>query len=242
MSGYPGNAYFYVDLDSILHPLGLLVTGDSRYELLPSTRDNTEEIPGVHGEIDFGSELKARPLELHVVTEEGLSPIEKKQLQRLISMHLDPTKGVKSLVFADEPEKMYMVKYSGKIPLTNQATWFQFVIPFKMNDPFIIGTSEKNHSGAGTLVNEGTRETGLVIELKGPLVNPQIVINGEILYYDGEVPAGYTLIINTEKKTAIMGNLNVIDRFNEVFPFIYPGNNPVSASSNITFKWRDKWI
>ena len=88
---YSADMYFVVDTEGILQPLGVMVLGDSRKDLLPPTRDMTEEIPGRHGEIDFGTEFKARPLELHVATIEGLSPLEKEELRRKCAMYLNPT-------------------------------------------------------------------------------------------------------------------------------------------------------
>lgn len=237
----PIPAFFVVDSNHILQPLGVKVIGDSRHELLPSTRDNTDTIPGRHGEIDFGTELKPRLLELHVATDEGLSPSEKANLQRLFAKHLDPTKGTKTLIFADDIEKTYIVKYAGKIDLRSHPTWFDFVIPFKMSDPFIIGTYEKRLTGSGTLINNGTHETGLIIEIHGPTNNPEVTIGDEIAYYQGEIPAGQMLKIDTFNQTAKIGSHNVIDRYNDVFPLLSPGEIEVMAD-NTTIKWRDKWI
>ncbi|MDR7856067.1 distal tail protein Dit [Tissierella sp.] len=235
-------AFFVIDSNNILHPLGVLVTNDSRFELLPSTRDNTEEIPGRHGELDFGTEFKARPLELHVVTKEGYSPLEKSHLQRLFANYLNPTKGYKTLIFSDDVEKTYMVKYSGKIDITNHPTWFQFVLPFKMSNPFIIGSFEKSLIGSGSLINEGTFETGLIIEISGPTTNPTLTIGGKSLSYTGTIPSGQKLIIDTEKQTAKIGSTNAMANYNEAFPLLFPGETSVTAPSNVTIKWRDKWI
>lgn len=235
-------AFFVIDSENILHPLGVLVTNDSRYELLPATRDMTEEIPGRHGEINFGTEFKAKMLELHVATDEGLEPLEKARLQRLFAKYLDPTKGAKTLIFSDDIEKTYMVKYSGKIDLRPNATWFDFVLPFKMSDPFIIGSFEKTLIGSGTLINEGTFETGLIIEIQGPATNPSLTIGSETLSYNGTIPSGNKLIIDTEKQTAKIGNNNALANYNGVFPLLSPGETKVTASSNVTIRWRDKWL
>ena len=232
----------YVTSDGILHPLGVLVTNDSREELLPSTRDSTEEVTGRHGEIDFGTEFKARMMELHVATDEGYEPIEKRELQRLFAMYLNPTKGSKKLVFGDDIEKSYKVKYSGKIDIANHPRWFEFVLPFKMNDPFIYGTMERSLVGTGKLVNEGTFETGLIIEIKGPVTNPSLSINGETVSYAGAISSGSTLVIDTEKRTVKNGNANARANYNRAFPLLYPGETNVVANSNVTIKWRDKWI
>jgi len=235
-------AFFVIDSNNILHPLGVLVTGDSRTELLPSTRDSTEEIPGRHGEIDFGTEFKARMMELSIVTNNGYIPLEKAYLQRLFAKYLDPTKGAKTLIFSDDIEKSYLVKYSGKIDPTNHPTWFQFVLPFKMSDPFINGSFEKTLIGSGKLVNNGTYETGLIIEIASPATNPSLTIGGKTLSYTGTIPSGQKLIIDTDKETTKIDSTNAMAGYNGVFPLLYPGEISVTASSNVTIKWRDKWI
>lgn len=235
-------AFFVIDSNSILHPLGVLVTRDSRSEMLPSTRDSVEEITGRHGEMDFGTEFNSRMMELHVATDEGYAPLEKAYLQRLFAKYLDPTKGAKTLIFSDDIEKSYMVKYSGKIDPTNHPTWFEFVLPFKMSNPFIIGSFEKILVGNGNLVNEGTFETGLIIEITGPDTNPSLNIGGEVASYTGTIASGSTLVIDTDLETAKIGNSNAIDGYNGNFPLLYPGETNVVANSNVTIKWRDKWI
>ena len=233
---------FYVDEDSILQPLGVVVTRDSRYEILPSIRNNTEEIPGVDGEIDFGSEFKARLLELHCATEDGLTAAEKKNLQREIANNLNPVLGDKTLVFADEPNRLYRVKCYEKIDLTEYATWFKFIISFKMNNPNILSSEYKSLTGSGVLFNAGNRNAGLLIEANGYLSNPQIIVNGEAMYFDGEVPIANILKIDTLKKTASMGSVNVVDRLNGIFPLVKPGENSISAAPTVIIKWRDEWI
>ena len=238
----PIQPFFIIDEDYILQPLGVRVTGDSRDELLPATRDSTEEIPGMDGEYDFGSEFKARALELAVVTRNEMNAVEKKTLKRAIAKWLDPTKGYLPLQFADEPNVIYMVKYAGKIDPTNHPTWFQFTIPFKMNNPFMIGLHEKKMVGAGMAINDGNYKTGLKFEIKGPAVNPQVSVGDKIFFYEGEIPAGQTLYVDTFNKTIRLNDVNAIDRNRGVFPLLNPGETNVFTSINTTIKWRDKWI
>lgn len=235
-------AFFVIDSNNMLQPLGVLVTNDSRYELLPATRDYVEEIPGRHGEFDFGTEFKAKALELHVVTDEGYEPLQKAHLQRLFAKYLDPTKGYKTLIFSDDVEKTYIVKYSGKIDISNYPSWFEFVIPFKMSEPFIIGSIEKSITGTGTAKNDGTFETGIVVEIKGPATNPSLTIGTETMSYTGTIATGQTLVIDTDKKTAKIGSSNVIANYNGKFPMLQPGETLVTSSSNITIRWRDRWL
>lgn len=233
---------FFIDEDNILQPLGVLVTNDSRYDLLPQTKDNSEEVPGLHGEIDFGTEFKGRTLELSVVSLEN-EYFTKKELQYLYAKYLNPTKGYKSLVFADDIEKVYYVKYSGKIELTNYANWFKFTIPFKMKTPFIESIVEKSLTGSGKIKNEGTFETGLIIEIEGPAIEPALIIGDDILTYEGNLLADEVLVLDTLKQTAKIGNNNAVNNFNGVFPLLSADTElNVVAGSNVKIKWRDKWL
>ena len=236
-------AFFVVDSNSVLQPLGVKVLGDSRYELMPATRDITDEIPGMHGELDFGSEFKARNLELHVVTNNDYTPLEKAQLQRLFAKYLDPTKGVKSLIFSDDVEKTYMVKFSGKIDPTMYATWFEFTLPFKMSNPIIKGSFKKTLTGSGTITNVGNFETPLTIEISGPSLSSSIQIGTNVFTYTGTIPSGQKLIIDTGASTVMLNGLNALGNFIGELPlFLEPGNTNVIANSDVMFKWYDSWL
>jgi predicted phage tail component-like protein len=239
---YVMDKYMVVTTENKLEPLGVIVLGDSRKELMPQTRDNTEEIPGRHGELGFGTEFQARVMELHVATDEGLSPSEKRRLERKIAMYLNPISGTKKLVFLDDPDVEYEVKYAGKIDPTNYPTWFDFTIPFKMPNPFINSFDNHSLSGSGTIANEGSIETGLVIEIAGEATNPEITIGNETLKYTGTIAAGKKLVIDTEKQTAKIGSTNAMANYNGVFPMLQPGDVTVTAGENVIIKWKDKWI
>lgn len=235
-------AYFTVTTENILTPLDVYVTGDSREDLMPEAEDIAETIPGRHGEISFGSKLKSRFLELHVVTDDGLTVAQKKQLKRDIANHLNPLNGVKALVFADEPDKTYMVKYAGKISLDDMADCFEFTIPFKMCDPFIISTTEKTLTGSGTIVNDGTVETSFIVEIIGDGTSPSVTVDGENMHYDGTLAAGDVLTIDTGKMTVTANGVNAMAKYNGVFPKLQVGDTVVTAGDNVTIKWHNRWI
>lgn len=237
---------FFIDEDNILQPLGVLVTNDSRCDLLPQTKDSSEEVPGLHGEIDFGTEFKGRTFELSVVSLEN-EYFTKKELQYMFAKYLDPTKGYKSLVFADDIDKIYYVKYSGRIQPDFYANWFKFTIPLKMSNPFIYGTFEKSLNENKAITNDGTFETGFIAKISGPTDNPTInlVYKGGMytMAYTGTIVEGETLTIDTEKQTAKIGIANALNGYNGVFPMLEPGiTHVIYADNNVNIKWRDKWI
>lgn len=233
--------YFFVTADMILQPLGLHVSKINR-NLMPPTRDNTEEIPGRHGEIDFGAEFGSDIIELEVATEDGLSAEEIESLKRTLAGKLNPAVGERDLVLEYEMNKRYKVKYSGKIPIERYPSWFKFVLPFKILNPFAEGIAEKSLTGSGTITNEGTFETGLIIEISGPATNPSLTIGGVTLAYTGTINAGQKLVIDTEKQTAKIGSTNALAGYNGAFPMLQPGSVNVTAGSNVTIYWRDRWL
>jgi phage-related protein len=239
---FDDDIYLVVTCESMLNPLGVYVLRDSKLELLPGTRDMSDEIPGRHGEIDFGSEYQARTCEFHVATQDGLTSQQKEQLKRTIAMYLNPIVGTKKLVFLIDIDKQYNVKLSGKIEPTEYADWFEFNIPLKMANPIIESTEEHSFSGSGVLTNAGNFETGLIIEISGPVTNPSISIGIETLSYTGTIAAGEILTIDTDAQTAKIGSTNALGSYNGGFPIIQPGDTAVIADSNVTIRWRDKWI
>ncbi|MBA1335923.1 MAG: hypothetical protein HPY66_1741 [Firmicutes bacterium] len=233
---------FLVDANGVLQPIGVLVAGDSRYELLPGVREYTEEIPGLDGEIDFGSEFKARVLELHCVLE--ILASQQPAKIREIASYLNPAAGVSTLTFADDPGKVYFVKCSGTIEVTRNASWIEFTIPFKMTNPFIMSATTTSLIGTGTAANGGNAETPFLLTVAGPVTNPSVVVANYTMAYTGTVEAGQTLTIDTEKLTVKIGETNALGTYNRVFPTLQPGNNAVTAAAAgiTTLTWYSRWI
>lgn len=241
----PAKACYFVTSEGVLNPLGVIVLRDSRHDLLPKTRENTDAVPGRHGEIDFGSEFRPRILELHVASNGEFDRSQREQIKRTLAKWLNPILGSRNLIFADDIEKTYKVKYAGRIELSKIfGNWLEFTIPFKAYDPFIIGSFEKQHVGSGTLTNEGTFETPLRIEITGPATNPSVQIGSETLTWTGTVGESDTLVIDTEYMTVKFNGVNAIANYSGSFPKLQPGETAVTAASGGTtvFRWRDRWI
>jgi predicted phage tail component-like protein len=242
---FPAESYFVITCEGRLNPLGVIVLRDSRHELMPQTRDNTEEIPGRHGEYDFGSELKSRLMELHVATDDGLSQLQKEQLKRTMAKYLNPVAGTKKMVFLDDMDVEYEVKYSGKIDLTNYAHWMDFTLPFKMCNPFIQSYEEHSLTGEGVIVNEGTFETPIFIEIPGPATSPTVSVGTSVISYTSTIAAGQTLIIDTATQTAKIGSVNAIAQVSgDIDIMLEPGANVsvVPSISSTVVRWRDKYL
>gem|GEM_PF-1812091 len=102
--------------------------------------------------------------------------------------------------------------------------------------PYILSTL--------AVINSGTFETPVTIELKGPATNPEITIGGKILKYFGILTAGDTLTIDTGYKTVKFNNVNALANFEGKFPQIPPGKTIISyeGDGELTMKWHDRWL
>lgn len=238
-----GKFFFLIDDKNILQPIGVIVLrGEGSEDLLPGTRDDSEDVPGRDGEIDFGCDFKPRTLELKVSAK--TDAVSREQLKRTITRWLNPKAGAKPLAFSDDIEKTYYVRYAGKIDPSQWVDYLEFTIPFKASDPLIYGTYEKTKTGSGTLVNAGNYETPLAITIYGPVVNPQVSIGNTALSYTGVLAESDILTIDTGSMTVKLNGANAMAGYTGGFPKLQPGDTAVMAAAAgvTTFTWRDRWI
>ena len=236
--------YYHVNSNGILQPLNVRILRDSHIDLMPEIKIETDTIPGKHGEIHFDSKLGVRAIELSVATEE-YTVEQREALKRTMAQYLNPASDAKALVFADDLEKQYMVKYAGKIDLSqHHPTWMQFVIPFKSATSYIIGSFGEEHIGSGTLTNVGNQEAPLTIEIVGPATNPSVTVGTSTLTYSGTVNGGSMLVIDTEKMTVELDGVNALPDYSGGFPWLSVGDTAViAASTGITvFRYRGRWL
>ncbi|MES9781158.1 distal tail protein Dit [Bacillus thuringiensis] len=118
--------------------LNLQLLRDHQNPAAPSTRDNVMTIPGMHGAYDFGASLGVKefllPVHLKLKNEyETLSSA----IRKVMAVFIDPygkPKTVK-LIFDYEPDKYYMVRYSGNIPINRLFSMGKFELPLTAYDP-----------------------------------------------------------------------------------------------------------
>lgn len=233
---------FNVDANGKLQPLDVIVLRDNRIDLLPGTRDYFESVPGRPGEYDFGCDLDSMLLELHCAVETTKADWPAKRA--VIAGYLNPLLGEQDLTFADEPGRVYKVRYAGSVSVTNFIDGREFTIPFKMCKPYRIATTQSTKIGAGKAVNGGNIETPCVIEIVGPVTNPSVTIGGKTMIYTGTVTASDKLIIDTENLTATFNGANALPNYNGVFPKLAVGDNTIAvpATGTVTVKWHDRFI
>ncbi len=233
---------FHVDENGILRPLGVTVLRDNRIDLLPGTRDYFESVPGRPGEYDFGCDLDSMLLELHCAVKTTKADWPDKRAA--IAGYLNPLLGEQDLTFADEPGRVYKVRYAGSVSVTNFIDGREFTIPFKMCKPYRIASTQSQKIGSGTVVNGGNIETPCVVEIVGLVTNPSVVINGETMTYTGTVTASDKLVIDTERMTVTFNGANAMANYNKVFPKLAVGDNVVTAASGGTtiVRWLNRWL
>lgn len=235
-----------VDSNGILQPLGLKWLRDNRFEVIPGTRKYTEEIPGRDGAISFGKDLKPRVLNAVVgmnVSEDTTSSDYRAAVFDQIAAQLDPLDGEQALTFYDEPGKVYMVELADVVDIPRERGYIEFELAFEMLNPYKVGATQKSLVGSGTAANAGNKATPFTLTILGPVTNPSVTVGGYAMTYTGTVADGKTLIIDTEKLTAIYDNANALPNYNGVFPKLQPGNNTVvaAAAGTTTLNWYDRW-
>ncbi|MFZ3171974.1 MAG: distal tail protein Dit [Carboxydocellales bacterium] len=233
-------AFYIIDSNNVLQPLGVIVLNGKDGDLLPPVKEFREQIPGRHGDIVLGHDYKARIVELRVAN--STEPEVREQLARAMARWLNPTMGAQPLIYAVDEKKTYYVRYAGKIPLDQWPNYMEFVIPLKMTDPIIVGSFEEQKTGSGVLSNEGNEEVALTIEVVGPITNPSITIGSSTLLYTGTINGGSQLIIDTGALTVELDGANAMTEYSGGFPKLPPGDTAVTASAQVTFKWRARWV
>lgn len=234
--------FFYVSGYGILEPLGLAIDfSESEFDIMPETRDTSEVVTGVDGEIWFDTRYEKRFFQFVGRSADGLNVHEKSAFKRLVQNTLNKTKnGTKLLMFFDRLES-YDVKYSGNLKNENYPGWIELDFPLVAYDPHGYSPWENVHSGSGIARNRGDLDSKPLIDIKGPVSSPVIIVNGQVFQYQGNVATGKTLHVDCNALTARIENQNVLDKWGTDFPVLLPGDNVINTSANVTITWRDKF-
>src|SRR5690606_12183763 len=182
----------FLDEHGILTPLGLQVRRETSDDLIPEIEEQYAEIPGRHGRILLGGRLGPRTFNLVVNTTE----MEREKLdllEREIAAHFNPTMGPKTLSFHTDAEKVFYVRYSGQIAVTQYPNWLDFTIPLVATDPYAYG-HESVLYGDGTINNRGALPAPLLITVRGPVSGSvDIQLGDQSVKYDDSLASGDVL-------------------------------------------------
>lgn len=228
--------------DGIISPFNIQSSRETGFTLMAETREATEEKESADGDIDFGTELKTNTFILHGIIE--FSSIEERNsIINTLKAQFNECRSPQKIMYECLPDRYTLIRLTEKPDISLFTNHIEIRAEFEA-DPFWYSTEEHSVTGSGVLTNNGTVETPLIIEITGLATDPTVTIGNDTLSYTGSLGAGQTLVIDTEKQTVKIGNVNVIGGFTGKFPKIPPGNtNVIAASSGTTvFKWRDRWI
>lgn len=251
--------------------LGLQTLRDSQRPILAPTVDRTYAVPYMHGAYDFGSDAGPRPLPLECAFMERNSY----QLQRRVSAlaaHLvdgDGRPRTMSLIYANQPDRQFLVRYSGQLPTTREAGLGKFVLPFIAFDPFAYSTYESDDINVDTPVlvdtpisvdaaynyaltgpttlaidNFGGLNVKPVIEIVGSFTSLSLTVGGVVTTYN--VAMSGALVLDFQRGLARIGSTNALLNTNARFGQLPPGISAVEVAGTgmniaMSIKFRAKY-
>lgn len=238
--------------DGIVDPFGLNWLRTSKFPLIAGTRDGLDEVGGMDGAVDFGSMLGTDDIVLELVSEDGLSPVEIVGLRNTVVGYLNQMRDYGTLSWEADPDKVLSIRLNGKpsrdvtipnafkisIPLLCQPLWKGVVEQMK--------AIEMDGVYQDVLVNAGTIEAPVKVEIRGPCTNPSIVIGLHALTYTGTLTSSDVLVIDTDALTCTFNGVNALANLEGLTPDVklQPGNTAFSrlGSGTAIFSWSDRFL
>jgi predicted phage tail component-like protein len=213
--------------------LGITVT---HIELpTPEIREYEEEIPGVSGVYDFGTEFGKRMIEIECMVV-AFSGAELNTKLRAITKLFNPINGAKKLILDRDLNVAYYAKSAAPITLPRIGSMSEFTLQLKCTDPFAhqdsTGTSPgqydtglKYDSGLRymnetsfnitvsptkfILGNVGAIPTRPVFTFTGSGTNPKISIGSDYIQYNGTLD-NQAITFDLETYRVLLDGVNVL--------------------------------
>lgn len=220
-----------------LSEFGLIERQGHSNPMTPSTRDKTLVIPGRNGAYHFGTDWDVRPFNIPVA-------VKKERMEMQLDMRaftaflLDPygqPREIK-LIFDYEPDKFYMVKYSGQI--TPERLWNlgQFELPFIAYDPlakFVSSTKDILMESDIPILSDITLDADYTYQVKGnttlDIINDGTIVIRPTIFIEGTAQS-LTLTLNGESFS--FGEINGSVEINgEQYLVKVNGNDSLSATT-----------
>lgn len=237
--------------------LGLKTLRESQRPVLAPTVDRFYSVPYMHGAYDFGADLAPLPLTLECAFNER-NPYQLQQRISSLSEFLldgDGRPRTVPLIFELLPDRRYMVRYSGQMPIDRLAGLGKFSLPFTAFDPYAYSTFESDDIDVDTPVlvdtnisvdasysfnitgpasvsveNFGSLNVKPVIEISGSFSSLSLTVGGVITTYN--VPMSGTLVLDFERRTARIGSTNVLLNTNARFGVLPRGISTVTVGGS----------
>jgi predicted phage tail component-like protein len=231
--------------------LNLKISSDYQRPMSAPTRDYTMEIGGRHGAWDFGADLGPKPFSLPCTLISN-DPTSLQTAINDVTDHLFDATGrpkTMKLVFGESPEKYYMVRFSGNLPINRIIGIGQFTLPLVAFDPYAyymeltddlnwgseIATFDKDDQYFGDqytfnidrpstikVNNFGSAATKPVTKITGYFSS--LVLSSSVGAFSYGRLSGGTLIVDHKSMTATIDGTNKLsEHTNNKFLKISPG-------------------
>ncbi|CAM3705964.1 distal tail protein Dit [Cohnella lubricantis] len=217
----------------------------------PDLREYEDEVTGLPGVIDYGTEFGKRQIDLSIDITPSNEPFKVQQSR--IYNWLNPTQAAGVLVFDETPDRYYYAKFTAKLGLQQIGKYGTFEFSMKCTDPFAYGyphSMDQRHlydfglqydSGLiypnptgfewlygeqrSSLQNYGPMETGIKITIAGNAIGGSIEHeqSGKRLWLPTMI--GQSLVIDTGEMTANLNGLNALPQMSGDFFDLHPGVN-----------------
>lgn len=222
------------------------------WQVCGSLRNYTAAIPGRSGVADFGTDFDYREITVSC----GIPP--KKSFSSLVLIldnlaeWLDPTGGLKQLIFDDVPDRYFMARLHEKIDcerlLVRSAGSFD--LKFFCPDPFAYAVTDETYT-ISTIGSHAVRRikgniaSNPIYRIEGVITSSAsnyiaITTNSsELKILNASLTSGETLVVDTEMMTAyvedenggvLRNGLPYLEELN--FPTLNVGNNTVAVTAN----------
>lgn len=253
--------------------LYLSILIDSQEPALPATRDRTLEVPGMHGLYDFGADLAPRLFELECAIIQPNAYFLQRAV-RALAAHLmdgDGRPRTLELIFDEEPDKVYFVRYAGAVSIQKRIGIGKFTLPFIAYDPFAYSIFNANDVNVDTPVlvdsditvdanydflvrfptqltvdNFGSVNVRPIVEINGSFSTLSLTLGGITLNYTASLN-NELLILDFAKYTARIGAVNMIGHTNGRFGHLPVGTSKVNVEGSnlnvkIGFRFKAKYM
>lgn len=233
--------------------LGMGVFRKTQRPILSSTVDNIVTVPGMHGAYDFGASLGPKPFELECsfITKNHIELQQRVSALAAFLLDGDGRPRTMPIVFANQPDRHYMVRYVGSLDIDRIGGLGMFNLPFTAYDPFAYSKQstydlftwdtdytweddfawsdsysfEFSGPAAAEINNRGTLNVKPRIRITGSFSTLSLTIGAVVFTYN--VPMSGTLELDFRRKTAKIGNENVLQNTNARFGKIPPGTSNI---------------
>lgn len=250
--------------DGTVEPFGLKYLGGSSFFLIAPAIDHDETVQAADGEAEFPTMFANGSYTLNMATKQGMSRAELYTKKTELAAFFNAfRKSWDTLAWEFASDKVWDIKVNGRVEFRPRpGGWFEVILPLKVkphkraasteasfgNEQAAVGMGavyDPDHEDDIALINSGTIETPIIIEITGPVTDPSVTIGDDELAYTGIISAGDKVTIDTGAKTCKFNTNNAIINYNEKWPKLQPGSTILSMPAiqgAVKVSWFNKWL